>query len=50
MNSRLVFARIQAGDYTGRRNFGGAMRKSVYREYADAVADGVVEYYSRRSL
>ena len=50
MNSRLVFARILAGDYKGRRNFGGAMRKSVYREYADAVADGVVEYYSRRSL
>jgi N-acetylmuramoyl-L-alanine amidase len=50
MNSRLVFARIQAGDYEGRRNFGGVMRKSIYREYADAVADGVVAYYSRRSL
>ncbi|HEY5705634.1 MAG TPA: hypothetical protein VIS96_08685 [Terrimicrobiaceae bacterium] len=50
MNSRLVFARIQAGDYEGRRDFGGAMRKSIYREYADAVADGIVEYYSRRSL
>ena len=50
MNSRLVFARIQAGDYEGRRDFGGVMRKSIYREYADAVADGVVEYYSRRSL
>ena len=50
MNSRLVFARIQAGDYEGRRNFGGVMRKSIYREYADAVADGVVAYYSRRAL
>ncbi len=50
MNSRLVFARIQAGNYEGRRNFGGVMRKSIYREYADAVADGVVAYYSRRSL
>ena len=40
MNSRLVFARIQAGDYEGKRNFGGVMRKSIYREYADAVADG----------
>jgi hypothetical protein len=29
MNSRLVFARIQAGDYEGRRNFGGVMRKSI---------------------
>jgi N-acetylmuramoyl-L-alanine amidase len=50
MNNRLVFARIQAGDYEGRREFGGMMRKSIYREYADAVADGILEYYSRRSL
>jgi N-acetylmuramoyl-L-alanine amidase len=50
MNSRLVFDRIQAGDYQGFRDFGGFMRKSIYREYADAVADGVVAYYSRRSL
>jgi len=50
MNSRLVFDRIQAGDYEGLRDFRGAMRKSIYREYADAVADGVVAYYSRRSL
>jgi len=50
MNSRTVFARIQAGDYQGRRNFGGVSRKSIYREYADAVVDGLVAYYSKRSL
>jgi N-acetylmuramoyl-L-alanine amidase len=50
MNSRLVFERIQAGDYEGVRDFGGVLRKSIYREYADAVADGIVAYYSRRSL
>ena len=50
MNSRFVFARIQAGDYEGKRDFGGVMRKSIYREYADAVAEGILEYYSRRSL
>ena len=50
MNSRLVFERIQAGDYEGLRDFGGVMRKSIYREYADAVADGLLAYYSRRSL
>jgi N-acetylmuramoyl-L-alanine amidase len=50
MNSRFVFARIQAGDYQGKRDFGGVMRKSIYREYADAVAEGILEYYSRRSL
>jgi N-acetylmuramoyl-L-alanine amidase len=50
MNSRFVFERIQAGDYEGVRDFGGFMRKSIYREYADAVAEGIVAYYSRRSL
>jgi hypothetical protein len=50
MNSRFVFERIQAGDYEGVRHFGGTMRKSIYREYADAVAEGIVAYYSRRSL
>lgn len=50
MNSRSFFTRIQAGDYPGRRNFGGVMRKSIYREYADAIVDGLVAYYSKRSL
>lgn len=48
MNSRAAFARIQAGDYDGRRNFGGVPRKSIYREYADAVVDGLVSFYSSR--
>lgn len=50
MNSRTVFARIQAGDYDGTRNFGGAMRRSIFREYADAVAEGILAYYSNRPL
>ena len=50
MNSRNVFARIQAGDYDGRRNFGGVQRKSIYREYADSVVDGLLAYYSNRPL
>ncbi len=45
MNSRGAFARIQAGDYDGRRKFGGVARKSIYREYADAIADGLADYY-----
>ncbi len=48
MNNRLVFARIQAGDYDGRRNFGGVPRVSIYREYADGVVAGLVNYYSKR--
>lgn len=46
MNSRDVFARIQAGDYSGERAVGGRMRPSIYREYADSVTAGLVEYYS----
>jgi N-acetylmuramoyl-L-alanine amidase len=47
MNSKDVFARIQAGDYEGMRNINGVERKSIFREYADSVADGLVDYYSR---
>ncbi len=47
MNSKDVFARIQAGDYEGTRNVNGIERKSIFREYADSVADGLVDYYSR---
>lgn len=48
MNSKMGYARIQAGDYDGRRNFGGVARQSIYREYADAVTSGLVKYYSQR--
>ena len=48
MNSRGTFARIQAGSYPGTRNIGGAPRKNIYQEYADAVADGLVQYYKSR--
>lgn len=45
MNSRTVFDRVQIGDYPGRRNVGGVMLPSIYREYADAVALGLADYY-----
>ena len=47
MNSNDAFARIQAGDYEGVRAINGVERKSIYREYADSVIDGLVEYYSK---
>jgi len=47
MNSKDAFARIQAGDYDGTRNINGSERKSIFREYANSVADGLVEYYSK---
>jgi hypothetical protein len=52
MNSKDAFARIQAGDYEGMRKVNGVERKSIFREYADSVADGLAAYYrsARRKL
>ena len=47
MNSNDVFARIEAGDYEGMRNVNGVERKSIFSEYADSVADGLADYYSK---
>ncbi len=44
MNSNEAFARIEAGDYEGTREINGQQRPSIFREYARAVADGVVQY------
>ncbi|MEY2487033.1 MAG: hypothetical protein QOH39_2681 [Verrucomicrobiota bacterium] len=45
MNSREGYERIEAGDYDGTRNINGIERKSIFREYADSVADGLADYY-----
>jgi hypothetical protein len=45
MNSEEIWARVQAGEYEGERLVAGAMRKNLYREYADAVAAGLADYY-----
>jgi hypothetical protein len=45
MNNGEVVARIQAGDYEGTRSINGIERPSIYREYADSVVKGLVEYY-----
>jgi hypothetical protein len=47
MNSKDAFARIQAGDYPGLRKVNGIERKSIFREYADSVADGLAAYYRK---
>jgi N-acetylmuramoyl-L-alanine amidase len=47
MNSKDGFARIEAGDYDGMKEINGVQRKSIFREYADSVANGLKEYYSK---
>ena len=48
MNSKTVFDRVQLGDYEGVKAIDGVERKSLYREYADAVAEGVAGYFAEK--
>jgi len=48
MNNKEVYARIQAGDYEGEMEVVGKKRKSIFREYADAVVAGLKAYYGNR--
>ncbi len=45
MNSPSVWQRVQLGDYDGEKMVDGVSRKSLYREYADAVAAGLADFY-----
>ncbi len=47
MNSEAVWMRVQAGDYDGEIMLSGEPRRSIYREYADAVAEGLRAYYTK---
>ncbi len=47
MNSQEVWQRVQDGDYEGWKLSAGALRKSIYREYADAVVAGLHDYYEK---
>ncbi len=46
MNSEIVWERVQLGDYDGEITIGGQPRKSIFREYAEAVAEGLRAYYA----
>lgn len=48
MNNREVYDRVQAGDYEGLKEIAGKQRRSLYREYVDAVVNGLVNYYESR--
>ena len=46
MNSETTYARIQAGDYEGEREVAGKMRRSIFREYADGIVEGLSAHFS----
>jgi N-acetylmuramoyl-L-alanine amidase len=49
MNAKDAYARIQAGDFEGEREINGQNQKSIFRDYADAVVQGVVDYVQKWS-
>ena len=48
MNDHATFARMQAGDYVGEREIGGKIVRSLHREFAEFIAQGVIHYYRRQ--
>jgi N-acetylmuramoyl-L-alanine amidase len=49
MNNRTVYERIQLGDYDGEKIVAGQPVKSIFREYADAVMEGLRPYLAPRN-
>jgi N-acetylmuramoyl-L-alanine amidase len=47
MNSSSDHARMLAGDYDGVKVVNGKPQASIFREYADALAEGLARHYSR---
>jgi hypothetical protein len=50
MNNRITYQRLLAGDYDGQRPFDGKPYASIFREYADCVAQGLVKAYAHRTI
>jgi N-acetylmuramoyl-L-alanine amidase len=48
MNSTIDLPRLQAGDYEGLREINGKPRPSIFREYADALAEGLARHYAEQ--
>lgn len=49
MNEPVTLSRLLAGDYPGERLVAGKLRRSIFREYADCVADGILAVYGSRT-
>ncbi len=45
MNSTIDYPRFQAGDYEGLKEIDGRFVRSIYREYADAMAVALAKHY-----
>jgi N-acetylmuramoyl-L-alanine amidase len=45
MNDPSIYARLQAGDFDGEQLVQGKSVRSLYREYAESVAEGIINCY-----
>lgn len=45
MNDRTMFYRLIEGDYDGERTIRGKKYRSIFREFAETLAEGIIEYY-----
>lgn len=48
MNSVIDHPRMIAGDYEGLREISGKPQPSLFREYADAMAEGLAKHYAEK--
>lgn len=48
MNDYHTFYRIQAGDYEGVKEIRGQEYRSLFREFAEAIAEGIISYGKSR--
>jgi N-acetylmuramoyl-L-alanine amidase len=48
MDDALMYRRIIAGDYDGEREIAGTKYRSIYREYAEIVVQGVIDAYRNK--
>jgi hypothetical protein len=50
MNALDAYARLIAGDYEGKREIQGRIYQSIFRDYAEALAEGVFHYFADSSF
>ncbi|MEM9400217.1 MAG: hypothetical protein AAF984_08400, partial [Verrucomicrobiota bacterium] len=47
MNDKYAFHRLVEGDYDGIRIIKGKPERSIFREFAETIAEGIIDFYSR---
>ena len=48
MNDKKTFQRLIQGDYDGIRIIDQVPQRSIFREFAEGIAEGIIDYYSPR--